>query len=96
MTSGNIADIQAVRSVGTQNTGDTTQWAIEAAVAAGGGTYVIWGKKHLSRRVANFMGVGASSYDMFNSGSAGGPALGGLVCVDESAWNSLSNSGQGC
>ena len=39
ITSGStdVSQIAAVRSVGTQNTGDTTQRAIEAAVAAGGG-----------------------------------------------------------
>ena len=34
-----VADIKAVRSVGTQNTGEVTQRAIEAAVASGGQCY---------------------------------------------------------
>ena len=51
---GPLANVQAVRSVGTQNTGEPTQRAIEAAVGAGGGggCYVSYGKPPVANRAA--------------------------------------------
>lgn len=90
-----VSDLKAFRSVGTQ--GDETQRAIEAAVAAGGGTYTVFGQNTCPSGSLVYSGVAVSSYaDMSGAGGGTSRGLGGLVCVTNwSSFRTGSTSGTG-